>query len=135
MVLNLIKPKDIPAIGKHPGTFLDVAKATGKDQDGNEFNRLVVKGELDTTDKTGKRFPFEKQYNLEGRGVAMFRDDFRSWSERKLTDQELAAFDADKLMNRQRVIVVVKHRKDGKDTLAAVDTFLPEATPGQGNGN
>jgi hypothetical protein len=130
MLLNLIEVSDVPAIGQHKGIFTDIQKNDGKDADGNEFKHLVVSVELETTDSAGKKYVLNKQYNLQGRGVAGFRNDYKSWCNKKLSDKDLAAFDADKLMRGQAGLVVVKHSKDGKDTIAVIDTFLPVPVAG-----
>ena len=130
MILNLIKTKDLPPSGKQLGNFLNVAPDSGKDDDGQDFNHLVVKVELDAIDKAGKKYQLEKRYNLDGRGLGLFRNDYKSWSGRKLKDQDLVAFDADTLMKGQRATVVVKARKDGKEFIAVIDTFLPVPVAG-----
>lgn len=129
MILNLIKPKNIPSIGKHLATFLDITHESGKSEDGSEFNRLVVTTELEATDKEGRKFTLVKTYNLDGRGLTAFREDYRSWSSRKLTDKDLESFDAENMMKGQPLAVLVKHRKDGKDTIAVIDAFLPVPPP------
>jgi hypothetical protein len=125
MVLNLIKVSDVPGIGQHKGIFTDITMASGKNAEGNEFKDLIVSTELETTDANGKKYQLQKRYSLLGRGLATFRNDYRSWLGKKLSDKDLAAFDADKLMKGKPVIVVVKHGKDGKDVVAKIDTFLP----------
>jgi hypothetical protein len=135
MLLKLITFGDVPAIGKHNGTFTEIKTASGKDAEGNEFNHLIVAVELETTDSKGQKYRLEKSYNLAGRGLATFRSDYRDWTGKKLSDKDLAAFDADKLMKGQRVVVVVKHIKDGKETIARIDTFLPVPSTAQVSGS
>ena len=131
MLLKLLKMNDVPPSGKQLGTFVNVESVSGKDEDGHEFNHLVVRVELDATDKVGKKYQLEKRFNLDGRGLAAFRNAYKSWSGRKLKDQELAAFDADALMKGQRVTVVIKPKKEGKDYIAVIDAFLPVAAAAQ----
>ena len=125
MVLNLIQVSDVPGIGQHKGIFTDIKTDSGKNAEGNEFKDLVVSAELETTDSAGKKYRLEKKYNLLSRGLTSFRNDYRSWSCKKLSDKDLAAFDADTLMKGKSAMVVVKHGKDGKDTIPKIDTFLP----------
>jgi hypothetical protein len=134
MMLNLMKVSDVPAIGQHKGIYADIKTASGKNAEGNEFKDLIVSTELETTDSTGKPYRLDKKYNLLNRGLATFRGDYKSWSGKKLSDKDLAAFDADKLMKGKSVIVVVKHGKDGKDLVARIDTFLPVPAAMQVNG-
>lgn len=131
MLLNLIKIPDLPPSGKQLGNFVDVTSASGKNEDGNDFNDLIVRVELDATDKTGTKYRLEKRYNLLGRGLSMFRSDYKDWSGRKLKDQDLVAFDADTLMKGQRATFVIKHRKEGKELVAVLDRFLPVAAAAQ----
>src|ERR1039458_3582602 len=55
MLLKLLKMNDVPPSGKQLGTFVNVESVSGKDEDGHEFNHLVVRVELDATDKVGKK--------------------------------------------------------------------------------
>ena len=130
MVINLIKISDIAPSGKQLGTIVEVVRASGKDDDGHDFDDLVLTGELDATDKSAKKYRLEKRYRLGqgNRGLGMFRTDYKEWSGRKLKDQDLVAFDADALLKGQRATFVVKHRKDGKEMIAVLDKFLPAAT-------
>jgi hypothetical protein len=101
--------------------------AVGKNEDGNDYKDLVLTGELDATDKTGKKYRVTKRYNLLGRGLSMFRNDYQSWSGRKLKDQDLVAFDADKLMKGQRATFDIKLKKEGKELDAVIHRLLPVA--------
>jgi len=69
----------------------------------------------------------QKRYNLLGRGLAMFRNDCKSWSGRKLKDQDLVAFDAEKLMKGQRATFDIKLKKEGKEIEAVIQRLLPVA--------
>src|SRR5690348_11418836 len=89
MVLNLIKVSDVPAIGQHKGIFTDIRTASGKDAEGNELNHLIVTVELEATDSAGKQYQLEKKYNLLNRGLATFRNDYKSWSGKKVSDKDL----------------------------------------------
>ena len=105
--------------------------ATGTNEDGNEFKDLVLTGELDATDKTGEKHRLEKRYNLLGLGLSKFRNDYQSWSGRKLKDQDLVEFDADKLMKGQRATFDIKLKKQGKELEAVIHRLLPVAAAGQ----
>ena len=91
MVLNLIKVNDIAPSGKQLGTILDIIRDSGKNEDGQDYDDLVLTAELDATDKSGKRYRLVKRYKLDAgsRGLAIFRNDYKSWSGRKLKDQDL----------------------------------------------
>jgi hypothetical protein len=131
MLLNLIKTNDIAPSGKQLGTTIDLLRDTGTDEEGNERDDLVLSGELDAADKTGRHYRLVKRYKLgpNSRGLATFRTDYQSWSGRKLRDQDLVAFDADTLVKNKRAVFVVKHKKDGKELVAVLDTLLPVPTP------
>jgi hypothetical protein len=133
MVLNLIKVNDIAPNGKQPGTIVDLVRASGKDEDNNDYDDIVLTAELDATDKSGKKFRLVKRYKLGtgNRGLGTFRSDFKDWSGRKLKDQDLVAFDADALMKGQRATFVVKQRKDGKELVAVLDKLLPAPAAAQ----
>ena len=122
----ILKPS--PAIaprGKQAGTFIEARQESGKDQYDAAFNRVVVVVQLDSKDKSNTPFKIEKSYNLLGRGVSGFSDDFRSWNRRQLTQDEVEGFDPDALIKNKRVIVEVNHRKSGKDLTAYIAAFHP----------
>ena len=130
-MLKLITIDEIPAPGEHhTGVFTQVCIKTGKDENNVEYKHLVSGVELDATDSTGKKFQLEKTYNINlGRGLTAFRNDYSDWSGHKLTDYELSKFDAEKLMNGKPVKLVVRHRKDGKKSVAVIDRFLRTVIP------
>jgi len=120
--------KSAPAIaprGKQAGTFIEARQESGKDQYDAAFNRVVVVVQLDAKDKTNAPFRVEKAYNLLGRGVSGFSDDFRSWNRRLLSQDEVEGFDPDALIKNKRVSVEINHRKFGKDTVAYIAAFHP----------
>ena len=129
-MLKLITIDEIPAPGEHTGVFTKVSIKTGKDENGIEYNHLVAGVDLDAKDSTGAKFQLGKIYNINfPRGLTAFRNDYFDWSGRKLTDYELSKFDADTLMNGKPVKLVVRHRKDGKKSVAVVDRFLRTVIP------
>lgn len=131
--------KKMPAVaprGQNRGVFTDLKVEAGKDDLGKDYNRLTVIVTLEAKDPDGKAYQVEKTYNLLGRGVREFQADFLSWSGRLLTDEELAAFDAETAMKAKWVIVELSHRKEGKNKLVTdIDKFLPVPAPVQGTGN
>lgn len=130
MPFQLIQIAEIPAPGEQTGVFTQVTIKTGKDENGVDFKHLVAGVELDAQDSAGKKFQLEKTYNINlSRGVTAFRNDYFDWSGRKLTDYELAKFDAEKLMNGKPVKLAVRHRKDGKKTVPVIDRYLRTVIP------
>ena len=105
--------------------FTQVTIKTGKDAVGVETKNLNLDLDLDAVDSTGKKFLLTKTYRIDlKRGVTAFRNDYEAWSGRKLTDYELSRFEPDSLMKGKAVKLVVRHRKEGKKTVAVVDKFL-----------
>ena len=120
--------KSAPAIaprGKQAGTFIEARQESGKDQYDTAFNRLVAVVQLDAKDKNDSPFKIEKSYNLLGRGVSGFADDFKSWKRRALTQDEIEGFDPDVLIKGQKVVVEIVHRKVGKEIAANIGGFFP----------
>jgi len=121
---------EIPAPGDHIGLFTKVAIETGKDESDVAFKNLVADVDLNATDSTGAKFQLKKKYNLNfPRGLTAFRNDYFDWSGRKLTDYELSKFDPEKLINGKPVKLVVRHRKEGKKSVAIIDRFLRTSIP------
>lgn len=107
------------------GVFTNVSIEAGKDEVGVDFQKLVLVVDLDAVDAAGKHFQLKRSHNIKlSRGVTTFRNDFLDWSGRKLTDYELSKFEPDKLMTGKPVKLVVRHRKEGKKTVAVIDRFL-----------
>jgi len=130
IMLKLMNIMEIPHPGEQTGVFTKVSIKTGKDENGIEFKHLVSGVELDAMDSTGKKFQLEKTYNISfPRGLTGFRNDYFDWSGHKLTDYELSKFDAEKLMNGKPVKLAVRHRKEGKKTVAVIDRFLRTIIP------
>jgi hypothetical protein len=135
MTLKLIEVKDLPQAGKQLGTLVDLVMAVGKDEDGQDFKDLVLTGDLDATDKAGKKYRVEKRYNLLGRGLGIFRTDYHSWSGRKLKDKDLVEFDSDKLIKNQRATFDINLKKQGTEMVAVIDRLLPVAAAAQASGS
>ena len=120
--------KSAPAIaprGKQVGTFIEARQESGKDSYDAAFNRVVVVVQLDAKDKTNAPFKVEKAYNLLGRGVTGFSEDFRAWNRRQLTQDEVEGFDPDALIKGKRVVAEINHRKTGKEMTAYIAGFHP----------
>lgn len=130
MPFELIKIVDIPAPGNHLGVFTKITIETGKDDSGVDYKLLVAGVELDATDSTGKKFELKKTYNLNfARSLTSFRNDYFDWSGHKLTDYEMSQFEAETMMNGKPVQLVVRHRKEGKKSVAVIDRFLRTTIP------
>jgi len=131
---NILQLRKMPAIaprGQNRGIFASINVEPGQDATGNECQVLKVEVELEIKHPQGVPYTVTKQYNLESRGLASFQKDFASWSGRELTDEELDQFDADKWMKNKSVLVEIKHRKEGKNSIPVIKSFLPapEAAP------
>jgi hypothetical protein len=128
---NIIVLKSAPAIaprGKQPGVFIDTKQTTGTDSFGVAYNNVTVCVDLHAKDKRGNPYRIEKAYNLLGRGFSAFAKDFQSWNLRKLTQDEVEAFNPEDLMKGKPVVVEVAHRKVGTDVVAHIAAFHPAST-------
>jgi hypothetical protein len=125
----------VPPKGQNLGSFNDITQESGKDKLGKDFSTLKVPVTLAAKDPQGKPYQVEKIYNLLGRGVRDFKEDFYSWTGRQLTDEELDAFNAETEMKGKPVIVELSHRKQGKTIVAEIEKFLPVSATAQGKGN
>jgi hypothetical protein len=125
MKITLKKMPAVASKGQNRGFYTDFQVEAGKDDLGKDYNRLKAIVTLEAKDPEGKAYQVEKTYNLLGRGVRDFQADFLSWSGRLLTDEELAAFDAETAMKGKPVIVELSHRREGKLIVADIDKFLP----------
>ena len=124
--ITLKKMPTVAPKGQNRGVCTDFKVEAGKDDLGKDYNRFTTIVTLEAKDPEGKAYQVEKTYNLLGRGVREFQADFLSWTGRLLTDEELAAFDAEAAMKGKPVIVELSHRKDGKNKLVAdIEKFLP----------
>ena len=94
-MLQLIKSKNIPVEGSRSGVVKKTEIKSGTTEDGEAYENLVVTVELDKPDANGNKFQVAKTFNLKGCGLATFRKDYKTWQNKKLTDAQLANFDAD----------------------------------------
>ena len=124
-IIQLRKMPDVAPRGQQSGFFSAIQAESGKDALGQDCNYLKVVVDLATKDAKGQSYRVEKKYNLSGRGVTAFQDDYKSWSGLSLTDEELDSFNSDVLMKDKPVTVEIKHRKEGKKLIPAIENFLP----------
>ena len=121
--------KKRPAIapkGLLKGTFTMAVNEAGGEGE-NEFNRFHTVVEV--TDAKGTRFAVPRDYNIlgTGRGFSSFINDYNSFSEVELTEDDLYnEFDMDTMIKGKSVVVEIGHRKDGKDWTAVIEAFHPE---------
>ena len=123
----ILKPApNIAPRGEQSGVFHDITQSIVTDaNEAQTANNLSLVVQLDATDPMGKNYQVQKKYNLLGRGFASFSKDFESWKGRPLTEDEIEGFDADVLLKGKKVVCIIKHRIDGKDTVPMVKAFLP----------
>jgi hypothetical protein len=124
-----MKIEEIAPPGEQTGVFTKVSVEIGKDDIGVEFKNLHLDIDLDAVDSANKKFSLRKTYNIGiARGITSFRNDYLAWSGHKLTDYELSKFNAETLMGGKPVKLVIRHRKDGKKSVAVIDRFLRTVT-------
>ena len=115
----------IAPTGVQKCTYVSAINETA--QDSEEFNRVVVTVELAATDPKNQPFKLEKHYNIVsgGRGFSSFLDDYNSWTEKSLTEDDLYNDFNGEADNGKQLIVEVGHRKTGKDWEAYIVAFHP----------
>lgn len=133
MIIALRKKPAIAPRGNNHGRFGKIKLETVPDSEGRHREELVVPVELEAKDPQGNPYRIEKRYNLSGRGLATFQDDFKSWAGRCLSDEEIEQFDPDALMANQPVVIPTRHRKEGKSFVPVIDAFLPVMPVTQAN--
>ena len=122
--------KTRPAIapkGLQNGLFTEVVNETGI-ENGKEFSRLIVTVELEAKNVKGQPFQVSKTYNImpNGRGVNAFLNDYNTWSESKLTEDDMYnEFNSDTMIKGKPVVVAIDHRKTGKEWEAFIEAFHP----------
>jgi len=125
MKIVLKSPPAIAPRGCQRGVFTAAKQETGADALGTEFNRVTVVVQLEALDARKKPYEISKVYNLAGRGFSAFCEDFKAWSGRALTQDEVEGFDPDVLIKGQQVIAKIDHRKNGKELVAVIKGFAP----------
>jgi hypothetical protein len=119
------KRKPIAPTGLQKAKFIVAVNEAGGEGD-NEFNRFHTAVEV--TDAKGNRFEVPKDYNIlgTGRGFSSFLNDYNSWSEVELTEDDLYnEFDMDAMIKGKAVVVEIGHRKTGKEWEAFIEAFHP----------
>ena len=117
---------DIAPRGNNTARFIDLKQTTRKSKTGVLQPALQLTVELDKKNKSGIPFQVDRFYNLGTRaqGVTQFVKDCLAWSGRRLTPEELDAFDPSQLVGKP-VTVVISHRKEGKTYQPVIEEFLP----------
>lgn len=124
-ILKLKSMPDVPERRVHTARFVG-AESVNRNDKGEACNHLVVTVELlDANDSAGKPFRVSKIYNLDGRGVNAFSEDYTSWSGITLTPEQLDKFDTDDLLLFKDADVEIGYRKEGKDLVPVISKFLP----------
>lgn len=127
LVLSLRTVATILPEGANLGRFLvpKIDTRTVKD----EVRRiLVVPVEFEAKDDAGHPFVLSREYNVSGLGVTAFSSDIKSWRGTGLNRDELAKFNATKILLDKPVTAVVAHRTVGRKTTPYIQTFAPVPT-------
>jgi hypothetical protein len=116
---------NIPDWGTYLARFVGADIVT-KTPAGDPCNYLVVTVELiEAKDRAGNPFNVSKTYNLSGRGVSSFSNDYKKWSGQELSGEQLESFDPDALLLNKEVKVAIILRKEGLITIPVIDSFKP----------
>jgi hypothetical protein len=125
---NTFQLKKKPAIaprGLQKGTFASMRQECPISEKGKQQNTIIISIELQAKDTSNNPYIVEKTYNMDGRGLTLFSEDFASWSGRELTLDEAEEFQADKLLLKRPVNVAIEHRKNGSKLVPVISKFLP----------
>lgn len=115
--------------GVAPGVCCDVIDLgmVTEEYDGKKrsSHKVVLVWQIDEINpETGKRFTVGKRYTASLHEKATLRKDLQSWRGRAFTNEELAGFDLDHVLNVCALLNVVHNNKDGK-TYANVEAVMP----------
>lgn len=124
-ILHIRKKPTIAPCGQNQGRIAAIQMEGDVTSEGKDERILRIIVDLYTVDSKDSPYRVEKIYKLGGRGIKAFCEDFKSVKGRAITDDELDAFNPEELMKDQNVTVEIKHRKDGKKIVPAIDKFLP----------
>jgi hypothetical protein len=123
-----IKAKFVaPTAGEQTAKIVSLAPVT-KDSKGATVNDLVITVELDNSkDAAGAPFRLQKVYDLNLKGVGIFKKDVRGITGKALSDAELASFDENVLVGKTVKVNVPKITALPKDGHARFGTFVESA--------
>ena len=127
LVLSLCTVATILPEGANLGRFL-APKILDRTVNDEVRRILVVPVEFDAKDDAGQPFVLNREFNLSGLGVAAFSSDIKSWRGTGLSRDELAKFNATKILLNKPVTAVVAHRTVGRKTTPYIQTFAPVPT-------
>lgn len=124
-----IKAKFVaPTFGEQTGKIVSLAPVT-KDSKGATVNDLVLTVELNEKDAAGTPFRLQKVYDLNLKGVGIFKKDVRTITGTVLKDSELESFDEGCLVGKAVKLNVPKITVLPKEGLARFGTFVESAQP------
>ena len=109
--------------GEQRGEFISVVCGDEETVKGGKTRQLVtVSVQLEATDKNKNPFVVTKVYNIAGRGVTAFADDYKSWSGEELTREQMDPFEPS-IMVGKPVVVQIDHRKEGQELVPVIEKF------------
>ena len=125
-----IKAKFVaPTVGEQTGKIVSLLPVT-KDSKGNPVNDLVLTVELDKgKDAAGAPFRLQKVYDLNLKGVGIFKKDVRGITGKALSDAELASFDENVLVGKPVTVNVPKITVLPKEGHPRFGTFVGSEQP------
>ena len=126
----IIKSKFVvPTAGEQAGKIVSLVPVT-QDSKGTKVNDLVLTVELDNgKDAAGAPFRLEKVYDLNLKGVGIFKRDVQTITGKPIKDSELESFDEQRLVGRAVKLSVPKITALPKDGFARFGTFVGSAQP------
>jgi hypothetical protein len=124
-----IKAKFVaPTAGEQTAQIVSLAPVT-KDSKGNPVNDLVITVELNEKDAAGAPFRLQKTYDLDLKGVGIFKKDVRTITGEALKDSDLESFNEGRLVGKTVKLNVPKLKVLPKEGLARFGTFVESVQP------
>jgi hypothetical protein len=112
--------------GLHQAVCVDVIDLGEQDTPWGKKHKIALRFELDSHDPdTKKPYQVSKWYTASLSELATLRQHLESWRGRAFTEEELAGFDAERLVGVNAQLSIIHQVTDKKKTFAAIQTIVP----------
>lgn len=112
--------------GLHHAVCVDVVDLGLQDTPWGQKQKVDLRWQTDlVNDRTAKRFEVRKRYTASLHEKAKLRQDLECWRGRKFTEEELKAFDLEKLLGVNCQVQIIHTLSDEGRTFDNVQTIVP----------
>jgi len=120
---NILTRPDIAPRGLQNAEIVEVCNLIGKKAD-KEFSQMDLVFRLNAKNRDGQNHVLTRSYNLSGRGVSLFLEDYNAMTGKEMTKTDLYDFDAQSLV-KMPVQAEIDYIEGPKGIISKIKSFQP----------